>query len=61
MGHNKNQMTWNLENSKASVLRTGISLEVWNSLCAKHFANVAISNIDQAMHNFHNDLKSFRE
>ena len=61
MGHNKNQRTWDLENAKANVLRMDVSMEDWSFLCTKHFSNVSMSNMDQAIHNFHADLKKLRE
>jgi hypothetical protein len=61
MGHDKNQRAWDLENVKASVLRMGVSVEDWRALCHKNFTNVPMDKMDQAVHNFHADLKRLRE
>ena len=58
MGHNKNQMEWNKENTRASVRRMGITFEQWSELVAKHFAR---ADQTTSMQDFHNELKAIRQ
>lgn len=57
MGHNKNQMEWNKENTRASVRQMGITFEQWSELVVKHFA---MADQTMSMRNFHNELKAIR-
>ena len=61
MGHNKYQMTWNMENHKAVLRRMGVSVEEWSDLASLHFAiSTPRDQMDHAMRNFHADLHDLK-
>ena len=61
MGHNKNQMKWNQEESVRSIRKMGVDPTVWGELVVAHFANCELSQTDMQMNKFHHAVREVKE